>query len=481
MDLSVNDILAATRGSLVSGDPECRVYGISIDSRSIVSDSAFFALKGPNFDGHAFITNVSEKGASAVVVEVVDVDIPAGLVVIKVEDTLRALGDMAAYIRSRHSIPLVAISGSTGKTTTKEMVAFILSRSKRVLKTEGNKNNRIGLPLTLFRLEEAAEAAVVELGISESGEMARLVEIARPDVALITNIGHGHLETLGDLEGVASAKSALLIDPAPGCIRIVNMDDEWVRKIYEDYRREESHGEAVEGEAVEMVSFSLNGPSDVSVSSYTVLEELGAVDIEYNIRGELISLRLKSPAICNVMNGAAAIAAVLPLGVGLDDIKEGLEQFTPLRGRLVISRVGGIRVIDDTYNANPDSMEAALKTLSLLPGRKVAVLGDMLELGPGAAASHAALGRLVAELGIDILVAIGSMADTVASGALLSGLASDFVFNFADKEASTDLLKGLLQDGDCVLVKASRGMGFESVVEAISSRDEEPVETRLYN
>ncbi|MBE9528192.1 MAG: UDP-N-acetylmuramoyl-tripeptide--D-alanyl-D-alanine ligase [Proteobacteria bacterium] len=466
MDFSVNDILGAVRGTRISGSGETRVTGLSIDSRTTGPGDCFVALRGPNFDAHAFLGDVVDKGASLLVVERVEFDVPEGLAVIKVEDTMTALGDMAAYVRSVSSIPLVAISGSTGKTTTKEMVASILECSRRVLKTEGNKNNLVGMPLTLLRLKSNDQMAVVELGISEPHEMARLVEIALPDVALITNIGAGHLESLGSLEGVAKAKSALFTDSSPGCTRVVNLDDELVRKIYESYARERAHAHSRSQESAH-VTFSLRGPSDVSVPSYEVLEGLAGVDVEYDVRGERLKVRLSSPALCNVMNGAAAIAAVLPLGASLSEIKEGLERFTPAKGRVGVTHVNGVTVIDDTYNANPDSMEEALKTLSFASGRKVAVVGDMLEIGTGAECAHAGVGKRAAELGIDVLVAIGSMADTVAHGALLAGLDSDSVFNFTDKASATEALGTIVRRGDSVLVKASRGMGLESIVEAI--------------
>ncbi len=458
MDFSINEIVEAVRGKLLSGTAELRVTGVSIDSRTVKAGDLFFAIKGPNFDGHAFIDEAVEKGAVAVVVERTGFDLPDSVPLISVEESTGALGLMAAFVRAASSIPLVAVSGTTGKSTTREMIASILSCSRSVLKTEGNKNNLIGLPLTLFRLKPEHKAAVVELGISEPWEMSALVEMAAPDVALITNIGSGHLETLGDTKGVAKAKAALFMDPAPACVRVVNLDDELVKKTFE---------ESVLGRDIKTVTFSLNKPSDVSVKTYSVLEGLGGVDVEYNVKGETVSVRLKSPALCNVLNGAAAIAASLPLGAGIADIKEGLEKFEPVAGRLSVSRVGNVTVIDDTYNANPDSMEAAFLTLSMASGRKVAVVGDMLELGAVAPCAHAAIGKRAVELGIDILVVIGDMADEVIHGALLSGLDSACAFKFSKKETATEVLDSLIEPGDTVLVKASRGVRFETLAEAI--------------
>jgi UDP-N-acetylmuramoyl-tripeptide--D-alanyl-D-alanine ligase len=369
MKFEIRDILKATGGRLLQGPGGGSIKGISADTRTIRQGEIFFALKGPRFDGHSFLGDVVSKGASGAVVEEEIKGLPSSLNVILVEDTIKALGDLAFYVRAAHSIPLVAVSGSSGKTTTKEMIASVLGIKRTVLKTEGNRNNTIGLPLTLFGLNNVHDAAVVELGISELGEMKRLAQICRPDVAVITNIGRGHLETLGTVEGVAKAKGELFTSLSPGAVRVVNLDDPMVMKVSKD-----------------------------------------------GVRGEHLSVRFRSPLVCNVYNGAAAIAATLPLSPKTEEIVDGLNSFSTLRGRMELVMVGGLTVLDDTYNANPESMAAALETLGKLAaqktaGRPVAVLGDMLELGEGSTDAHREVGRTAGRLGLDVLIVVGQWAD----------------------------------------------------------------------
>lgn len=454
MRMTIADIAAATGGEL-RGRAEGLASGVSTDSRRVAAGEVFFALRGPNFDGHAFVNDVASKGASAVVVD--NTQCLAGLgqstPAIVVQDTLKALGLLAARVRAMHRIPFVAITGSAGKTTTKEMAAAILSLSRTVLKTEGNKNNLIGLPLTIFNLTAAHEAAVVELGISEDWEMDRLVSICRPDVSLITNIGRGHLETLGSLEGVARAKGPIYSLLPPHGVKVVNLDDPWVVKAA--------------GSGGERVTYSVKGPADVFVEGSETEDGLVGTRAAYNVRGRKITVRFSSPGSMNVVNGAAAIAAVLPLGVPLEHLAEGLGSWTPVKGRMGVIRTGGVTVLDDTYNANPESMGSALRTLKEARGRKVAVLGDMLELGDATEAEHKGVGELAASVGVDVLVAIGRSSETTAEGARRAGLKS--VFCFGSKKNAMELLKRILREGDTVLVKGSRGVALEEVVEGLKS------------
>lgn len=453
MRLKVEDIARAAGGE-VRGSAAALVTGVTTDSRKVSPGELFFALKGPNFDGHAFVKDVFAKGAVAAVVESSEGlrELPASAVIIAVKDTLRALGALASYYRGLHKMPVVAVTGSAGKTTTKEMIAAILSLSRNVLKTEGNKNNLIGLPLTLFRLNEAHEAAVVELGISEDWEMERLAAMCAPDVAVITNIGRGHLETLGSLEGVAKAKGPLFtLLPRHG-VMAVNLDDPWVKKI------------AGSGSAV---TYSMKEKADVMVESYEAREGFAGTSVVYNVRGKRLEARFTTPGVTNVINGAAAIAATLPLGVPLGDMAEGLAAYTPAKGRMCVLNVNGITVLDDTYNANPESMASALKTLSGAAGRKIAVLGDMLELGDASDREHTAIGSLAAESGVEVLVAIGASSGKTAEGARGAGLKK--VYSFVSKKDALEALKALIKEGDTVLVKGSRGVALEEVVEGLKS------------
>lgn len=455
MKISFNDIAAATNGALRNGQGSVAI-GVSTDSRKVNAGDLFFALKGPNFDGHAFVKDVLDKGASGVVVDndVCLKGLPEGAAAIVVNDTLKALGALASHIRGLYRIPVIAITGSAGKTTTKEMTASILSMSRNVLKTEGNKNNLIGVPLTIFRLEQAHEAAVIELGISEDWEMERLVAMCSPDISLITNIGRGHLQTLGSLEGVAKAKGPIFSMLAPHGVKIVNLDDPWVLKAA--------------GKGGEIVTYSMKQKADVFVEGSSTEAGLAGANAVYNVRGKKITVKFASPGLTNAINGAAAIAAALSLGAPLEHMAPGLESWTPVKGRMGLIRSGGFLVLDDTYNANPESMGSALRTLKEARGRKVAVLGDMLELGAASDSEHAGVGKMAAELGVDVLVAIGSSSETTAEGARRAGLKD--VFSFGSKRNALALLKRILHEGDTVLVKGSRGAALEEVVEGLSKQ-----------
>ncbi|MFQ5354858.1 MAG: UDP-N-acetylmuramoyl-tripeptide--D-alanyl-D-alanine ligase, partial [Thermodesulfobacteriota bacterium] len=403
------------------------------------------------------------KGASAVVVNK-----DAGPLahkhgaVITVEDTVRALGDIGAFVRRTFMTPVVAVAGSCGKTTTKEMIASILSRDRSILKTEGNRNNLIGLPLTLLGLNGGQSAAVVELGISEPGEMERLVEICAPDVALVTNIGRAHIENFGSIESIGREKGLLYESAGPSCIKVVNIDDPLAVRAadLESLRREKR----------EFVTFSTGRVADVRVIEEKKLDGLDGVAATFEVRGQVFDVRLGVPGLFNVSNAIAAIASVLPLGVYLDDIRSGLEAFTGLGGRMEVTETGLITLIDDSYNANPDSLGAALETLEGTAGRKVAVIGEMCELGEASKRAHFDAGALAARLGIDVLVAVGPRAADVADGAVNSGLSEQNIFAFGNKCEALSALRGhILSEGDVVLVKASRSAGLDVIAEGLKT------------
>ncbi|MBI2412032.1 MAG: UDP-N-acetylmuramoyl-tripeptide--D-alanyl-D-alanine ligase [Deltaproteobacteria bacterium] len=460
MDISVREIIDAIGGELIHGKETLRANGVSTDSRKESRGAVFFALKGPNFDGHRFASDVLKRGASVAVVDTADLgEIPPGASVIRVKDTLFALGALGRYIRGLYDIPLIAISGSAGKTTTKEMTASILSQSRKVLKTEGNLNNLIGLPLTLFGLDNTHKAAVIELGISEFFEMDRLVDICAPDVALLTNIGRAHLMTLGSIEGVARAKGPLFTKLGPDKYRAVNLDDPLIR--------------ALAGNSGSQVTFSLKEKADVRVREYSVEDSFGGATVLYEVAGKDVTVRFNAPGATNIVNGAAAIAATLPLGPSLKEIEDGLSSFSPVHGRMEILKVDGFTVLDDTYNANPDSMASALRTLAKASGRKVAVIGDMLELGEASSIEHYEIGLLSGRLGVDVVIAIGAFSGEVSGGAKAGGVRGAEAFG--DKKDALDALKKTVKAGDAVLVKASRGVGLEYIVEGLKTSFAEAV------
>ncbi len=461
MKLELKNVLEATGGRLLQGPGGGPVRGVSTDTRTIEAGEIFFALRGKNFDGHAFTGVAASRGAWGAVVGRKTDGLPRSFNVIRVEDTLKALGDLAIHVRISNRVPLVAIGGSSGKTTTKEMAVSILGIKRKVLKTEGNRNNTIGLPLTLFGLNDVHDAAVLELGISEPGEMTRLAEISKPDIAVITNIGRGHLETLGTLEGVMEAKKELFTSLGPDSVMAVNLDDPLVVKI----------SEAIEARA-EKITFGSPEGADVRIVGKGFGSGPDVLNVEYDLRSERITVGYHSPLVCNAHNGAAAIAAALPLGVSKEEILEGLNSYRPPRGRMESIHVGAVTVLDDTYNANPESMAAALETLQKLTrpkgaARAVAVLGDMLELGGVSEDAHREVGRLARGYGVEVLVTLGDRADAVKQGAIEAGMRQDKILCFRDKARALAALKEVLTEGDVVLVKGSRGVGMEDIVEGL--------------
>lgn len=445
IELKIKDISNAVNGRLIHGSGDVCIHGVSTDSRTIKQGELFFALKGPNFDGHRFVDEVLKKGAAGAVVSSKFKTQNSKYSIIEVEDTLTTLGNLARYWRGLHPVPLIAVSGSCGKTTTKEMIAAILNASRTIIKTEGNLNNLVGLPLTLFGLNNIHKAAVVELGISEKGEMRRLADICRPDVAVLTNIGEAHTATLGDIEGVASAKGELFTSMDSNTTAVVNMDDPWLSKMAAHIR-------------IKKITFSLKSKADV------MLVDEGQ-EATFIAMGEKIPVRLKYAGVHNLSNAAAAIAATLLLGATRQEIIDGLASAKPLYGRMeIISLSSGITIIDDTYNANPSSMEAALKTLSAMNRRRIAVLADMLELGEISQVAHKKLGRLVQEAGIDFLFITGNFRKDVVSGAMDAGIPAERICEAEDKAVLLEALNGIIKQGDTILVKGSRGMKMEEVV-----------------
>ena len=452
---TLKEIAEATGGSMI-GEPGVVATGVSTDSRAVLQGELFVALRGERFDGHTFIAQAAGRGIGIFLVDQTwqaAHALPAGITAVVVPDTLKALGDLAAYHRRRFKIKVVAITGSNGKTTTKEMLARILTQTGPGLKTEGNLNNLIGLPLTLLRLTGKERWAVVELGMSAFGEIDRLAEIAAPDLGIITNAFPAHLETLGSVEGVARAKGELFLRLKPGGWAVYNVDDPLVSKCPTPA-------------SVNRLTFGLRG-AEVSSAS---IKTLGR-------KGESFTLRLpheEQPVLLaafgrhNIYNALAAAAAAHALGVSAELIRLGLEEFTPYDKRFQLEELSGVVLIDDSYNANPASMAAALGTLKEVreEGRAAAVLGDMLELGAGTEEAHKALGGLAAGC-VERLYLMGDLAGLVQDGALAAGFAPEAILVAADHdEISRDLLSWV-RPGDCVLVKGSRGMRMERVAQAV--------------
>jgi UDP-N-acetylmuramoyl-tripeptide--D-alanyl-D-alanine ligase len=458
---SREEILMATGGAALELGGTDLFGEIVTHSRQVTAGSVFVALKGERFDGHAFLKEALERGAGCLVVQ----KVARGLrlqeaTVIRVHDTLKALGDLAQYRRRKLDPAVLAITGSNGKTTTKEMVAAILERGTlggkslrgRVLKTEGNLNNLVGLPLTLLRLGEKQRVAVVELGTSHPGEIGRLTEIADPDAALITSVAPAHLTGLGSLAGVAREKGELFRRMNCEGTAVVNLDDLWVARF----------GKAFKGKKV---TYGKNG--QVTGKEWRSLGVRGA-EFTLRVDNQNQRIRLRLCGRHNLWNAVGAAALAHSLGVGLAAIEKGLRAVKPFSMRMELEQWRGLRIINDAYNANPASMEAALRTLAEMPGRgnRVAVLGDMLELGRENARCHLDLGRAAARYRLHRLFLLGPQARRVKRGAVAAGMDGDLVVIGRDHQEIAARLKGQVKKEDWLLFKGSRGMQMEKVLAA---------------
>jgi len=451
----VEEIGAAVNG-VITGRRDAEIRGVSTDSRTVEAGELFIPLKGERFDGHRYIDAALARGVRVFLAERDGCDaasLPEGVTCITVPDTLRSLGDLAAFHRRRFSVPVTAVTGSNGKTTTKEMLAAILDRTGPGLKTAGNLNNLIGLPKMLLQLEEEHQWAVLEMGMSEPGEIDRLAEIARPKVGVITNVSAAHLLSMGNVEAVAQAKGELFRRLPAGSCSVFNADDPLVAALPSPT-------------GVRRLSFGL-GQADIRGGQ---IEEFGRGGQNFTIAlpSAVVRVRLRALGRHNVLNALAAAATAYALGVDPGDIRAGLESFVPVDKRLVPEELAGILLIDDSYNANPASMKAALLTLNQVKGagRAIAVLGDMLELGSASKDAHGEVGRLAASC-VERLYLLGSMAADVAAGAVSGGLPQSAIVIANDHDEILADLLAAMRPGDCILVKGSRGMRMETVAEAV--------------
>jgi len=455
------DAVRWTHGHLAQGDPEALLAGVSIDSRTLVPGQLFAAIVGERLDGHAYLEAAIRGGAAGVLVargRALPAERKPDLPVIAVEDTTRALGALAAGHRAGFEGPVVAVTGSNGKTTTKEMCAAILAVAAPCLKNAGNLNNQWGLPLTLLAREPEHRSAVVELGMNHRGEIAALAAIARPDVGVITNVGAAHIEHLGSREEIALEKGDLVAGLDAGATAVLNADDP---RVLAQARRTRAR----------VVRFGLGAGAEVRAeglrrvasraSAFELIAPAGRAAVEVAGIGET-----------TVRNALAAAAAALAAGAPLDHLAPGLAGYRPVAGRLEQRPLpGGGLLIDDSYNANPQSMEVALRLLVELAreagGRALAALGDMGELGAAAPEAHARTGALAAELGVDFLCALGDHAGRVAEAAVAAGLARERVAVARDHADAARRLAAGLDPRDRVLVKGSRAMHMERVVHAL--------------
>lgn len=446
IELDLNEVIRATGGKPVSSVPAGKIDSIVLDSRLAGPGAVFVALKGERVDGHDFVKALEGRILAAIVEREVDSSVPQ----IIVPSTYRAVADIGAYIRTKSGVTVVGVTGSVGKTSVKELTAAVVSQRFRTLKTEKNFNNELGLPMTLFRLTEEHEAAVLEMGISYFGEMTRLARIARPDIAVFTNIENVHTENLIDRDGVLRAKTELVPLMRDGGVLILNGEDDKLSgyAVPEDRRAVYyGFGEKCFVRAENIV------PHGLESTDFTLIVGEDSIDVSLPASGTHM-----------VLDSLAAAAAGNELGLTLPEIKAGLESFTQVEGRMTKLSFNGATVINDCYNASPTSMKASLRVLAGAEGRKLALLGDMLELGERTAELHEGVGRLCAELGTDVLVTVGELAENIARAARESGCS--FVRSLSREEAA-EFLRGELKEGDTLLVKASRGMKLERIIEEI--------------
>jgi UDP-N-acetylmuramoyl-tripeptide--D-alanyl-D-alanine ligase len=464
MTFIVEEILKATGGRLIQGDEKTAFRGISTDSRTLVEGELFIALKGERFDGHHFAIEALKKKAGGVIIEEERIrDIrwngyrPSAVITVK--DALRALGDIAREKRRKLGTPVLAVTGSNGKTTTKEMIAACLETAFPILKTKGNLNNLIGVPLTLINLTEQERIVVLEMGMNIPGEIRRLTEIAEPDVGLITNIESVHLEGMGSLERIREEKGELFRRMRQDGTILVNQDDPRVIGLASEFRGQK-------------ITFGIDHPAEVMAKDIRLR---GVEGTSFTLMMEGVTLGITLPLLGGhfVPNALSAVAAASLFGIELEKVKESLEHLSPSPMRMeVLHPEEGVTLINDAYNANPRSMELALEILSEMKGkgRGIAVLGDMLELGEYSVEAHQLIGKRVAELSVDLLLALGEEAPVLVESARHHGLGSERARVVEGHTEAISILRKTVRDGDWILVKGSRRMGMEKIVEGLTER-----------
>ncbi|MGQ9920519.1 MAG: UDP-N-acetylmuramoyl-tripeptide--D-alanyl-D-alanine ligase [Desulfobacca sp.] len=458
---SLQEIVQATGGVLRQGRPEARFVGLSTDSRTAQAGQIFLPLPGERFDGHDFIGGALRRGVGAVVVSTAwarrnHFALPRAIGAVLVPDTLQALGDLANFWRRRFRGPVVAITGSCGKTTTKEMIAKVLANRYRVLKNEMNLNNLIGMPLTLLDLSPEHQVAVVECGMNRFGEIRRLAQIAQPDIAVLTNVHPAHLAGVGCLAGVARAKTEMIDGLRAGGTVIYNFDDLHLRQALSRYPGR-------------TLSFGLSADAELRALEVTAAGTFGQrlVWAHQQSRGHLL---LQLPGLHQIYNALAALAVGLTLGLAPEQMTAALATFqSPEKRSQVVHHESGIVIYNDCYNANPGSMRMALETLAAFPrqGRIVAALGDMLELGEATAECHREIGALAARLGVDLLVVYGQHNNFVKEGALAAGLPLQRLHDVSSHADGARIIKEFCRPGDILLVKGSRGARMEKLLQCL--------------
>jgi UDP-N-acetylmuramoyl-tripeptide--D-alanyl-D-alanine ligase len=431
-------------------NPESLATGYSIDSRTLQPGDLFFAVKGERLDGHDFVeAALARRAVAAVVDRQHESRFSAGLPLLVVEDTIAALQRLGAAVRRLWGKPLIGVTGSAGKTTTKECIAHLLATRHRVLKSQGNLNNHFGMPLQLLKLEPEHELAVIEMGMSHAGEIAALAALAQPDCGVVTIVAPVHLEFFDSIAGIARAKYELIESVRPGGIAVLNADDEYVSQFGRDF-----HGK--------VVTFGVHKPADVRAENIASRGPDGSA-FDLAVGDERVPATLPLLGEHNIYNALAAVAVGLQYGVTLRDAAGSLGTLSPSDKRGEILSIGGATVINDCYNSNPKALDSMVRSLAQMPAqRRVVVAGEMLELGPSGEALHRAAGEHIAQRGIDFVLGVRGLAQAIVAGARQAGARAEFV---ATPEEAGEWLRREVRPGDVVLLKASRGVRLERALE----------------
>ena len=453
------DCLYAVNGKLLQGSETVIFRGVSINSRTIKEGELFVCIKGENFDGHDFFGDAFRKGAAGIILSDTK-NLSTGMLgkgespfVIQSENTLRALQDLASYQRSLFPFRVIAVTGTNGKSTTKEMIASIIETKYKTLKTQGNLNNHIGLPLTLLKREPEHEVGVLEMGMSAAGEIKRLAEIAKPDIGVITNISAGHLGQLKTIKEVQTAKGELFDSLHKEGTAIVNADDPLVLELAKSLR-------------IKKITYGIKEPADIQASD---IQNKGNHGFTFTAKifDQAIPVKLPQIGYCNIYNALAALATGHSLGITGKEMNLGLKNYQQIPQRNEQIHYEGMTLINDTYNANPQSMREALKTLKEIntQGKRFFIIGDMLELGPLSESAHHELGQEIARSNVDYLVTVGPLASLAAESAKVNVQQQLQIEKFNTHDEAANYLLQKVKKGDCLLVKGSRGSKMENVVQ----------------
>ncbi|MCC0727547.1 MULTISPECIES: UDP-N-acetylmuramoyl-tripeptide--D-alanyl-D-alanine ligase [unclassified Clostridioides] len=453
--LTIKELVLATNGKLIYGDYNDCVSDIVIDSREAKAQNAFVAIVGENLDGHTFIKSAYDSGcktfiknkSNGIKLESSDINL------IEVKDTTLALGNISRYYKEKFDIPFIGVTGSVGKTTTRDMIYAAISAKLNILKNEKNLNNHFGVPLTLFNLNKEHECAVIEMGMSGFNEIKYLVDIVNPKIAVISNIGLSHIENLGSQEGILKAKLEIASNFDDTNTLIVNGDDKFLSTL-----KEKEH-------IYKLKTFGFNKDNDIYCEDYTMEED--SLTFTCVINGKKEEIFIPTIGEHNIYNAMSAILIGMSLNISLDYIKTGLKNFKGTKMRLDIIKNERLIIINDSYNASPDSMEAALKILGRYKGRKVAILGDMLEMGEISEYGHRLVGKSSMN-NTDIIITIGENSVFIGDEAKRLGFDSSNIYHFKNRDDVFNQLDELIKTGDTILVKGSRGMKLEKIVEYLN-------------